>query len=98
VKTAGDACDAARRTRPHVAIIDVNLPDGNGVDLLPLLRAEHAELPIVFSTGHVELNLSDEKNRIVSLMKPYEIGDLLLAIGSVTAPAAGRALHASLAA
>lgn len=93
VKTAGDACDAARRTHPHVAIIDVNLPDGNGVDLLPLLRADHAELPIVFSTGHVELNLSNEKNRIVSLMKPYEIGDLLVAIGAVTAPAAELALH-----
>lgn len=87
VKTAGDACDAARRTRPHVAIIDVNLPDGNGVDLLPLLRADDAELPIVFSTGHVELNLADEKHRVVSLMKPYEIGDLLHAIGAVTAPA-----------
>jgi len=88
VKTAGDACDAARRTRPHVAIIDVNLPDGNGVDLLPLLRAQNSELPIVFSTGHVELNLSNESNRVVSLMKPYEIGDLLQAIGAVTAPAA----------
>jgi PAS domain S-box-containing protein len=88
VKTAGEACGAARRTRPHVAIIDVNLPDGNGVDLIPLLRADHAELPIVFSTGHVELNLSNEKNRIVSLMKPYEISDLLLAIGAVTAPSA----------
>jgi CheY-like chemotaxis protein len=90
VKTAGAACDAARRTNPHVAIIDVNLPDGNGVSLIPLLRAVRADLPIVFSTGHVELNLSDDKERIVSLMKPYELSDLLLAIGSVTAPAAKR--------
>jgi PAS domain S-box-containing protein len=88
VRTAGDACIAARRTHPHVAIIDVNLPDGNGVDLIPLLRAEHADLPIVFSTGHVELNLTDEKNRILSLMKPYELSDLLHAIGAVTAAAA----------
>jgi len=87
VKAAGDACAAARLTRPQVAIIDVNLPDGNGVDLIPMLRAEHADLPIIFSTGHVELNLSNEKNRIVSLMKPYEISDLLLAISTVTAPA-----------
>jgi hypothetical protein len=46
----------------------------------------------------VELNLSKEKDRIVSLMKPYEISDLLLAIGSVTAPAAEFALRSSSAA
>jgi PAS domain S-box-containing protein len=91
VKVAGDACAAARRTHPHVAIIDVNLPDGNGVDLIPQLRAEHADLPIVFSTGHVELNLSHEENRILALMKPYELSDLILAIGAVTAPAAEHA-------
>jgi CheY-like chemotaxis protein len=88
VRAAGDACDAARRTRPEVAIIDVNLPDGNGVDLVALLRAEHENLPVVLSTGHVELKLSADKSRIVSLMKPYEIGDLMTAIGNVTATAA----------
>lgn len=84
VRLAADACDAANRTSPEVAIIDVNLPDGSGVDLVPLLRAEHANLPIVLSTGHVELSLSDEKQRILSLMKPYVLTDLLSAIGNVT--------------
>jgi len=88
VQLAGEACAAARRTQPHVAIIDLNLPDGNGADLVPLLRAEHTDLPIVLSTGHVELNLSRDKNRICSLMKPYELTDLLHAIGMVTASAA----------
>lgn len=88
VRVAGDACAAARRTRPQVAIIDVNLPDGNGIDLIPLLRAENEDLPIVLSTGHVEMTFSDEKNRILSLMKPYQFHDLLLAIGTVTAQAA----------
>ena len=85
VRAAREACDAARRTQPQVAIIDVNLPDGNGVDLIPILRAEHQELPIVLSTGHVELDMATGKNRIVSLMKPYEMGELLAAIGHVTA-------------
>lgn len=87
VRLAGDACEAARRVQPQVAIIDINLPDGNGIDLVPLLRAEHENLPIVLSTGHVELSLSNEKKRISSLMKPYELSDLLVAIGNVTAAA-----------
>jgi len=85
VRASADACEAARLLKPHVAIIDINLPDGNGIDLVPLLRAEHDGLPIVISTGHVELNVSDAKRRILSLMKPYELGDLLIAIGNVTA-------------
>jgi len=87
VRAAGDACEAARRTQPQVAIIDVNLPDGNGVDLVSVLRAEHHDLPVVLSTGHVELNLSRDRNRIRSLMKPYELDDLLGAIAHVTAVA-----------
>ncbi|HEX8412214.1 MAG TPA: response regulator [Thermoanaerobaculia bacterium] len=80
-----EAPEAARRTCPQVAIIDVNLPDGSGLDLVPLLRAEQQDLPVVLSTGHVELNFSNQKNRILSLMKPYELEDLLAAIGSVVA-------------
>jgi DNA-binding NtrC family response regulator len=88
VRAGAEACEAARNTRPQVAIIDVNLPDGSGVDLVPLLRARHPDLPVVLSTGHVELNLTDEKQRILSLMKPYELEHLLTAIDNVTAVAA----------
>jgi len=85
VRAAGDAREAARRTRPHVAIIDVNLPDGSGFDLVPLLRADHHDLPVVLSTGHVELSVSTRERRTLALMKPYELDDLLDAIGNVTA-------------
>jgi CheY-like chemotaxis protein len=85
VRASGEACKAARRTHPHVAIIDVNLPDGSGIDLVPLLRAEHPDLPVVLSTGHVELNVSTGERRTLALMKPYELDDLLDAIGNVTA-------------
>lgn len=88
VRTAGEAFAAARHSRPHVAIIDVNLPDGNGVDLIPALRAEHGELPVVLSTGHVEFDLSGQTKRTFSLMKPYELRDLMAAIGNVTSAAA----------
>jgi PAS domain S-box-containing protein len=87
VRFAADACEAARRVRPQLAIIDVNLPDGNGIDLIPLLRAEHIDLPVILSTGHIEVNLANDEKRILSLMKPYELSELLAAIGTVTAAA-----------
>jgi len=85
VQCAGDAREAASRTRPQVAVIDVNLPDGNGAELASQLRNEHQDLSVVLSTGHVELNLTNQTKGILSLMKPYELGDLLAAIGNVTA-------------
>lgn len=85
VRLAAEAPAAARHTRPQVAIIDVNLPDGNGADLVPLLRAEQKNLPVVLSTGHVELSLANEEERVLSLMKPYELNDLLAAISSAVA-------------
>jgi DNA-binding response OmpR family regulator len=84
VRFASEARAAARRVQPQVAIIDVNLPDGNGGDLVPLLRADHENLPVVLSTGHVEIGNSEEQDRIVSLMKPYELSVLLEAISQAT--------------
>ena len=85
VQSAGDAREAATRTRPQVAVIDVNLPDGNGAELASHLRTEHHDLSVVLSTGHVELNLTNQTKGILSLTKPYELADLLAAIGNVTA-------------
>ncbi|PYQ29493.1 MAG: hypothetical protein DMF56_11035 [Acidobacteria bacterium] len=87
VRCAAEVCEAARRIQPEVAIIDVNLPDGNGIDLVGLLRVEHEDLPIVLSTGHVELTIGCAKKRILALMKPYELTELLAAIGTVAAAA-----------
>jgi len=43
---------------PDVAIIDQQLPDGSGVDLLPRLRALHPDVPVIVLTGHGSIELA----------------------------------------
>lgn len=49
VQTTGDAgTSAAQRDRPEVVLLDLDLPDGDGLDLLPTLRTI---APVIVLTG-----------------------------------------------
>lgn len=48
--TVGDAHDTADDTRPDVVIVDIRMPDGNGLDLVSSLRASHSDIGIVVVT------------------------------------------------
>jgi two-component system cell cycle sensor histidine kinase/response regulator CckA len=84
VRDVASAIEEGRRSRPDVAVIDVNLSDGSGMQLIPILRETWRSLPIVLSTGHVEFNLKGTDDHTIALLKPYEIGDLLGAISRVS--------------
>jgi len=45
------AVTTIKRLRPHVAVVDFNLPDGDGAALTGRLLAEHPELRILVLTG-----------------------------------------------
>jgi DNA-binding NarL/FixJ family response regulator len=49
--TAAHAIEVFSESDPDVAIIDVNLPDENGLGLVRRLRGDRPELPIVIYTG-----------------------------------------------
>jgi len=67
------------QTPVDLILLDVNLPDGNGLDLARRLRAEHVPTPIIILTGDV-LRYSHEKalqagaNEFVS--KPYDVNEM----------------------
>lgn len=50
--TAARGLDLAEKDRPDVIILDLNLPDMNGIEVFRKLRAIDARAPVIFITGH----------------------------------------------
>lgn len=60
VGTAGDiaaALEVVAEGAPDIAIVDIRLPDGSGIDLTRKLLAEHPRLGVVLYTGHADAEL-----------------------------------------
>ena len=67
------------QTPVDLILLDVNLPDGNGLALARRLRAEHIRTPIIILTGDVlryshEDALQSGANEFVS--KPYDVNEM----------------------
>jgi two-component system cell cycle sensor histidine kinase/response regulator CckA len=75
-----EALPAINRTRPDAVVLDVGLPDIDGVQVYQNIAARWPALPVVFSTGHgdqTKLEAYLTLPHVDYLLKPYEIGSLL---------------------
>lgn len=90
----GDALRSARTRTPDLAVLDVMLPDVDGLELCRRLRVEHPGLPVVMLTAR-----GDEDDRILGLevgaddyvTKPFSARELVLRVQSVLRRAAAPA-------
>jgi two-component system, NtrC family, nitrogen regulation response regulator NtrX len=51
-RTAAEFRSRISSSRPDVCLLDVRLPDGNGIDLLRFLRERDDRVPVVMISGH----------------------------------------------
>lgn len=73
----------SRGAVPSCLVLDVSLPDLNGLELQRRIAADHADLPIVFITGHGDIPMSVRAMKagaIEFLTKPFNDEALLTAI------------------
>jgi two-component system repressor protein LuxO len=74
---------ARHATMPDLLLLDIKLPDCNGLDLLVRVRSEYPALPIIIMTGHASINTAVDAIRQGArefLVKPFAPERLLDAV------------------
>ena len=80
---AADFLARRRTTTPSCLVLDVSLPDLNGLELQKLIASERREMPIIFITGHGDVPMSVQAMKggaVEFLTKPFDDEILLSAI------------------
>ena len=76
--------------QPQCLLVDIQLPDMNGLDLLSELSRRKASIPAIVITGHGDEDFETraaELNVVGYFQKPFNTSDLLNAISGVLTPA-----------
>ena len=79
VETAGSGADgmaAVARNRPDAVLLDVNMPEMNGLEVLRSIKRIDNRIPVIMVTGNSELSVAEEalKNGAFAyLPKPFQL-------------------------
>jgi DNA-binding NtrC family response regulator len=86
VVTAEDGASAiaqAGKVSPQTVILDMNLPDMNGLDILQKLKTSHPQVPIIMLTGVTDLQTAVkaiQQGAHNYLTKPFDNDQLMIAV------------------
>jgi len=72
-----------RALTPSCLVLDVSLPDLNGLELQKLIASDRGDMPIIFITGHGDVPMTVQAMKagaVEFLMKPFDDEVLLNAI------------------
>jgi FixJ family two-component response regulator len=81
--SAKDFLARPRTTTPCCLVLDVSLPDLNGLELQKLIASERTDMPIIFITGHGDVPMTVQAMKagaVEFLTKPFDDEVLLSAI------------------
>lgn len=73
-----------RALTPSCLVLDVSLPEINGLELQKLIAADRVDMPVIFITGHGDIPMTVQAMKagaVEFLTKPFDDDVLLRAIG-----------------
>ncbi len=82
---SGQAREAARQHMPDLAILDVGLPDQDGLRLCQALQLSRP-MPVIFLTAHdreMDVILGFERGADDYVTKPFSMAELVVRVGAV---------------
>ena len=91
-RTGSEGVTTALRSNPDLVVLDVMLPDLDGFEVIKLMRAEGARVPVVFLTAR---DTTDDKIRGLTLggddyvTKPFSLEEVVARIRAVLRRTAG---------
>ena len=84
--SAAQALAVLERTSPHVAIVDLSLREGNGIQLIKDIKSRHSEVRVVVSSMHEETIYAEralQAGAMAYVHKEEQSGRIVEAIRSV---------------
>lgn len=78
-----EALDLMDKNRMDIALVDINMPYMDGLELSQKLKEKHPEMPVVLITGHSEFEYARRavKLGVVDyILKPFEKEELILTL------------------
>jgi DNA-binding NtrC family response regulator len=82
-ETGAQAIAAVTENSPHLILLDLRLPDANGLELLPRIKAIDDDVPVIILTAHgtIETAIAALKDGAENfLTKPFDGDSLLILI------------------
>lgn len=86
VRSGGETVPAIERFSPDVVILDIGLPDIDGVQVYERIAGRWPELRVLFSSGHAQARNLEQwlaRPNVALLVKPYEMSELRVALGKL---------------
>jgi DNA-binding NtrC family response regulator len=79
VETCGnpiEALDAVRKFQPHIVVLDYNMPEMNGMEVLRHIKATAPATQVIMVTGVAEVQLAEDAfhfGAFAYLPKPFQL-------------------------
>lgn len=73
--TGREALALIEQTHPDVVLLDIRMPDLDGVEVLRRIRAAHPAIPVIMSTGNDDLALARDTLKMGAfdyVAKPFD--------------------------